>query len=1801
MSSTKLIVPGAVKVNTGLASMRAYFPDMKVESYSIGGTRAVGETLPETELGKDDVVVAEFENNIKWFYDKADFTEKLRQQQMDGRGSADGKLVVPLHWQDNSSTSRGIVTSAAKLLGINILKNVSGEKLALTIAHRIEQNNPNILYNCDPDFKLSSRFDPAIQKDPAASYLLLLHGTGSDTKGSFGGLNGKGSSVYRDLVKKYDGRIIAYEHKTFTQSPIQNVLELLNQLPDEVSLDLLSHSRGGLVGEILARIAALGDSGIFTSEEMKLLKQNEEADALVTEIETLQAALVKKKIKVNRFVRVACPAAGTTLVSDRMDTFLNVLLNVLSNVSSLGGEVLSTIVEVLEALVTAVVEEKNDVKVLPGIECMRPDSNFIKAINFSKTKINSDLVVIAGDAEGEGFINRIKMFLVDSFYKEDNDLVVNTSSMKKGTGRSTNFSIYDERRGNVNHFHYFINPSSQKIIYEALIGKVNETRGFYRNTDEEKDKVKPPVTEGAGSRGDKKTQPVLYVLPGIMGSYLEVESQRIWLNYFRIATGDLRLLEINAEGVKPIGIDGNAYKDLVDYFGNYYYVIPFAYDWRKSIFDAAKELNKNVEDSLATTEKTVSFIAHSMGGLVFRAFKINYPDTWRKLQQRPNFRVLLLGTPTLGSYEIPRLLMGIGRSINALSVLDLASSKKTLLQQFIQYPGLLQLLPTKAKDDFGDLGLWTQMQMIARSKYPIPAPADLAMHRELQKPAYANATWDSKIVKYIAGRDDLTPTRMEIDVENNKVNFYSTPRGDGSVTWDTIPTELLSASTFYVEAKHGKLADEASSFAGYKELLEKGETTLLKNQAPSTRSELRMELMPDIEPVTLPDEGALSKYIMGIEVAQPVTRLKQLKVSITHGDMGHALYPVIAGHFNGDGIVEAEKVLNRKLKNYLGIRHETKNYPGAIGTHEVLVSQSTRPPGAIVVGLGDFGSLTENQLTKTLKQGLLTYIVKANEQNAEANSDHGFGVSYLLIGSGFGGLSIFSSIKALLNAVNEANEFFESHSTYRYKIINDIEIIELYQHKAVQAGRIMGNLIKNSTMFSNIAFSPKILKRASGAKNEIPDEMQANWWHRLKVYVDDNQQRESGKTRIIKFSSVTDKARNEEEVLATNISIVDRLIIEAAAVTNNNKQLCQTLFEMLIPNEFKGYGSDLRNIVLMVDKETARYPWEMLQDPYGGNDEPLVARTGFLRQLSTSTYREKVELTTSNTVLVIGNPDLGDEFASLPAATEEAKKVARLLGQRGYDVLPFIEAQAREASMNLLINPYKIVHIAAHGVVNYKKTGQTGVVLGKDIIFTPSDFKQMRRVPELVFVNCCSLGTINKEQEEQFQRNYEVAAGVGTQLIEMGVKAVIVAGWEVDDAAALCFSENFYIELLSGKGFGDAVQIARQITYRNFSNRNTWGAYQCYGDPFYTLRAIPGVRSDEPYSFCDPIEPVHKLQSLLSQIETATFREENEAIEREIECIIKGVNLHPEWKHESSIIELLAELHKELRNYSAAIKYYEQLFSLETAGYSVRSIEQYCNIRVKESVQEFNDAKANGKDEKAAREAADLAIDQIIRRLQNVNSPMTSERMNLIGSAYRRKAEINASPADQDSKQKSSPRSTKAYRENLLESADHYRQGHEIFLDAYGSVHYYPLYNWLIIGVIVARIATQAETQKYKKTLELPALEILRELMEQATKYSAELDKIKPDFWNKTSESMRYLFELIVATKEADINHYKAAIVLDHTKAWQTEGSSNKQNAIKQHAEFVVTMIGQNKERLKSLKLLDKKVDALNLLMLELG
>ena len=95
-------------------------------------------------------------------------------------------------------------------------------------------------------------------------------------------------------------------------------------------------------------------------------------------LQQLNQALKRRALRIARFARVACPALGTTLASDRLDRWFSLLGTVASK--ALPQSPIFEVASDIGDFIAAVIKERTDPKTLPGVEAMMPESPFIKLI-----------------------------------------------------------------------------------------------------------------------------------------------------------------------------------------------------------------------------------------------------------------------------------------------------------------------------------------------------------------------------------------------------------------------------------------------------------------------------------------------------------------------------------------------------------------------------------------------------------------------------------------------------------------------------------------------------------------------------------------------------------------------------------------------------------------------------------------------------------------------------------------------------------------------------------------------------------------------------------------------------------------------------------------------------------------------------------------------------------------------------------------------------------------------------------------------------------------------------------------------------------------------------------------------------------------------------------------------------------------------------------------------------------------------------------------------------------------------------
>ena len=311
-------------------------------------------------------------------------------------------------------------------------------------------------------------------------------------------------------------------------------------MPVGQTLHVVSHSRGGMVGELLARANRL-DAEPFTAAEREAFAHAGEGHAedavLLTE---LGQVLQSKKLRIERFVRVAAPVRGTTLASGRLDRWASVMLNVLGGgLKLLGAPVVCHAYDALKNFLLAVVRERTDAKVLPGLAAMMPDSPLVALLNAPDVDIDASVHVLAGSYQGDSLLSWLASRLTESFYGGQTDLVVNTPSMSGGAARRRGLWQLFLAGEQVTHFSYFSRKPSVSALLDALAGNNQHFTQLAAPS-------RQPIARSASQAAQQG--PIVLILPGIMGSHLAEGDNRIWLDPLSLGAGQMRQLAVNAVG-----------------------------------------------------------------------------------------------------------------------------------------------------------------------------------------------------------------------------------------------------------------------------------------------------------------------------------------------------------------------------------------------------------------------------------------------------------------------------------------------------------------------------------------------------------------------------------------------------------------------------------------------------------------------------------------------------------------------------------------------------------------------------------------------------------------------------------------------------------------------------------------------------------------------------------------------------------------------------------------------------------------------------------------------------------------------------------------------------------------------------------------------------------------------------------------------------------------------------------------------------------------------------------------------------
>jgi pimeloyl-ACP methyl ester carboxylesterase len=1596
-----------LRIDGDIAENAAVTEGWDTQTFELGGAaRGEGGTLHAVEIDDDDVLELELSSGAYILVAAADAECYLGSAVGRGAGKPGEIQVGATLRLAGVRPPEGLSRDglgAWLLKGLRVYRRGPAAMVAVAAAGAFQDaqlDDRNGLYRCATESFALTKVD----KLPSANEptLLFIHGTASSTEGSFKDL--WAIEKYREkLVEDYGQRIYAFEHRSLTESPVSNALELVKTLPKGARLHLVSHSRGGMVGELLARANRI-EREPFTSDEIeRFLKHAERLDrkgfdADAKRLAELNRELIKRAIHVERFVRVACPARGTTLASGRLDRWASVMLNLLGKGFDAAGNVMPGMVPVakgyhlLKRFLLAVVKERTDARILPGLEAMMPDSPLVGLLNNPDAKLDPPVHVIAGDFEGEGLLPWLGDCVSEVFYGGETDLVVNTPSMTGGAARARGIYRKPVSGPKVTHFSYFERDESALALFGAL-------RGIDSDFDLLAGPSQATISRGGRDIKANKDAPICFLLPGIMGSHIQLGKDRIWFEPFSMISGNMAKLRVDAENVTPDGWMDRNYEMLARHLADSHELRPFAYDWRLSIVDAAERFGKQLDQAMQDAKargKPLRIVAHSMGGLVAR---LALKTRWDAFKAIPGSRLLQLGTPNNGSHSIAAVLMARDDFVQTIERwFDWQHDMREFLEIVRDFPGVLELLPWPGENgqapdgvDYFDAKAWQDWyakdQDSKKGKAWIPPQADPLKHARAAIDALRQAELDPACTLYVAGH---SPTPIAVRVVDGQVEIGWTDEGDGRVPWKTgIPAGV---PVWYVDSVHGDLANHTQAYEAYRELIETGDTRdpALSRVPPVSRGDAgpifrprglaNNALYPSVEEVLAAATGGARPGRRAPVATEPAA-----VVEVVHGSLASAVSPVVIGAYANDSLRGSAKYLDGHLGGQLQRAFDMGRYPAQPDDAMVFLNPSAngKPPGAIVVGLGALGELMPGELTSALTNGLLEYACSQEScpRDPDAPAEQ-LAVSALLVGTGFIGLTVELGARCLVEALDLANgRLRQAEAKAR---IRHLTLYEEVEDRAIAAVQALRDLATDRRYKDAIRFDGRMRVGAGGYRGRCVASGGDTGAYRVLINDD------SGGLR---FTVITDRARNEVAAQADQRQAVDGLIASLTRTTVDKPGLSRALFELLVPNAMKGAVADVRSLMLSVDGAAAVYPWEMMRD---GDGAPLATRVEMVRQLASTRGRGKVPLVTEPNIFIVGDTQSG--MPELLGAQAEAKAVAKAFAVSSYVPRALFSATAEDVYEALFHKRYRFMHFAGHGVVKKKlKDGEfTGMVLGPETFLTSAQVAQLRHVPEFVFINCCHLGSMKEDAQPRWG---ELAASLATQFIEMGSKAVIAAGWAVDDQASATFAKVFYENMLKGVRFGRAVMAARRETHARHAMTNTWGAYQAYGDERYQFpdTQAGAVKAGE---YVHPSHLIADMGMVRARLQGATAADKKGYYSQRV-AEFESIARSPEYR-DPTVLETLAGTLADLNHMDRAIACYRAALALEDANLSLKGLEQLGNLEVRQGAK-----LAESTDEKE-RQAADAYMDAGLARLEQlVRLAATVERLSLLGSHVKRRLQAD--------------------------------------------------------------------------------------------------------------------------------------------------------------------------------------------------
>ncbi len=1337
--------------------------------------------------------------------------------------------------------------------------------------------------------------------------LVLVHGAFSLPHHSFAGLSR--TPAWASLRAEYGDRIFAFGSPTVTESPIVSARNLLESLPNGAQIDLLTYSRGGLVGELVAGgvehpvAVNRAAQSLVSRAQTDLPDRRRGAGGWVTfaereaiELVLLEAVLERKQVTVHRHTRVASPVGGTPLAGKRLDRWLSFLIRaagLLAGSSFVLGFLKRTALEIIRA--------KADASLFAGIGAMDPDGPLVRAIA-ERGPSRAVTTAVTGDLEPEGVLARVGMLAVDYFFGEPNDLVVPTRAMWLDPIDDGAPGSLDRKQENVvalgdptaHHFGYFAHP----VVRDHLRGISEQRRGAGVRLIVNSFGLFDRELETKGDR----SAPHVLLLPGIMGTALgRAKEVPIWLRAGKVRR-EFASLKLPDDGtIEPRYLFAAYYGSLLDGLAKYFRVEPWKFDWRQSMLDTAEKLRAHVVELLHDSRRAVHFVAHSMGGVVTMAMlnRLGKAHLDELVARKSTF--VMMATPIRGAYKPIGAFTGTDPLMRALDLVDGGLNPLPTARTFA---GALELLSDEVTNDPEKL----------RQVLDLCKPSE-----EAKKAAIAfwaeRKTWFDKedpfcglSTHYVFGRD--TSTTNGVTVRDETAVYTETDEGDGTVPWDAAfawnngePHPFPTVRYWSTEAAHGDVADRILPEA-VRDLIVRGEPEYMRGLGRGRPSRRGMrgpgeaKLAPRAERVPLSADERLALAAFGAlpqpeRRAEPLGHATPIEVKIVHGSLhtSPASATTVLGVFEGEPPQAEAMLLDRKFGPRLAALWAAGGWPLQAGAHAYVPEDAaTRAPAVLVVNLGRAARLSRRGLRDTLTRVLRAHVLGSRSTGVAAPSNPKTKPARNLALGTFGTdgpnpLGPEEALGAIVEAVVLANRSLSRPGVAATENV-PFGVVRIYEPYRDIAIRLLGALAKIerwttlSLAGGEVVPQQKITK-SDGYLGAMPVSDGANeTWNRITVY--GRRAKEHTSLEIITGHGNAARRRSTIKLPPSFVEDSQKLADDRDTALDPIGRFSAASNRFLREAVLEGQG-----LVFDVNAASAPIPWELLLPD--ASEESPSPRDAVVRVFLDTESSSDMVPASARTALVIGNPT-PKGTTPLPGAEDEADDIRDQLGAAPGGRWSVTRA-GKGGSLDVLgalgNGRYRILHMATHGRVTPKGRGE--IYLGDGMWDGAELIDRMAEIPQLVFLNACYAGAA-------LDATSAGSASLAQAFFRKGVRAMVITGWAVGDAAARTFATTFFEEVLDGSTFGRAVRRARFETRRQHPHDNTWAAFQCYGEPSTVI--VPEARLDRRLrrlpatatsgAIVDFLVSLHGDAKLLTSAERSRVTDAIEALEKSMATSFDG-------------------------------------------------------------------------------------------------------------------------------------------------------------------------------------------------------------------------------------------------------------------------------------------------------------------------